>query len=204
MKIDLHTHTSERSACAQHTEAELIRVAIERGLDAIAITDHMRLVPPDHVVDLNRQYAPFRIFGGIEIWLETEHIVVLGVQDPLLETTHWTYPELHHFVRKRGGYLILAHPRTAPDVGVDIESLRPDAMEVRSSGIEANIAPRIRELAARLTIPLLANSDGHRAGPLGLFFNEIDATPTTDAELMAALKRVRIVPCWPDDPVTAV
>jgi len=46
MKIDLHVHTTERSLCADSSEQEQILTAIERGLDAIVITDHGRLVPP--------------------------------------------------------------------------------------------------------------------------------------------------------------
>ncbi|HSQ39581.1 MAG TPA: hypothetical protein VLM78_05425, partial [Anaerolineales bacterium] len=63
---------------------------MDRGLDALVITDHALLVPAEHIQALNRQYAPFRIFGGIEITVqEEEDLLVLGVHDPLLESLRW-------------------------------------------------------------------------------------------------------------------
>ena len=79
MRIDLHVHSSQRSGCARSTEAEQIAAARRRGLDALAFTDHHRLVPPEHLERLNDLHAPFRIFSGIEIEVAEEHLVVLGV-----------------------------------------------------------------------------------------------------------------------------
>ena len=67
MNIDLHVHASERSKCARSSEQELIREGIRIGLDALVFTDHNRLVPPERLVELNEEFAPFRIFGGIEM-----------------------------------------------------------------------------------------------------------------------------------------
>ena len=39
------------------------RAAIAFGLDGLAFTDHGRLVPEARLRELNRQYAPFRVFG---------------------------------------------------------------------------------------------------------------------------------------------
>ena len=71
-KVDLHVHTSERSPCAIASEDEQIRAAIAAGLDAIFITDHHRLVPVEQLDALNRTFAPFRIFGGIEVTSQGE------------------------------------------------------------------------------------------------------------------------------------
>jgi predicted metal-dependent phosphoesterase TrpH len=104
MKIDLHVHTLERSPCSLASEDEQISTAIDRGLDGLAITDHDRLVPQAHIALLNRKYAPFRVFGGVEISLqEGEHALVLSVHAPVLERTMWAYPELHALVREHGG-----------------------------------------------------------------------------------------------------
>ena len=131
MKIDLHVHTLERSPCAVSSEEEQILTAIARGLDALVFTDHARLVPSEHIEALNRRYAPFRIFGGTEITVrEKEDLLVVGVHDPALETQTWTYPELHAFVRDRGGWLALAHPfRYHPEIVIDVAQYLPDALE---------------------------------------------------------------------------
>lgn len=40
MKIDLHVHSSERSACGQAGEEEQIEAAMAAGLNALVFTDH--------------------------------------------------------------------------------------------------------------------------------------------------------------------
>ncbi len=110
MKIDLHVHSKERSVCGRASEEEQIRAAIDAGLDAIVFTDHHRLISAERLQQLNEKYAPFRIFGGIEITLDGEDVLILGVQDPALESMNWSYPSLHAFVRARGGFIALAHP----------------------------------------------------------------------------------------------
>ena len=190
MKIDLHVHTLERSPCAVSSEEEQILTAIERGLDAIVFTDHARLVPLERLEALNRQYAPIRIFGGIEITVrEREDVLVLGVQDPVLESRKWTYPELHTFVRDRGGWMALAHPfRYRLGIAIDIERYLPDALESCSTNIVLVNQPRIREIAKQLGIPVVCNSDAHATRSLGVGYNRLKVTPADEAALVHLLR----------------
>ena len=190
MRIDLHVHTIERSSCAVSSEVEQILIAITRNLDAIAITDHARLVSPEHVEALNRQYAPFRIFGGIEITVrEKEDVLVLGVHDPVLESREWTYPELHTIVRDRGGWIAVAHPfRYRSTINLDLERYPPDALESCSTNIELLNQPRIREVAKQLGIPFVCNSDAHATRSLGVGYNLLKETPADEADLVRLLR----------------
>ncbi|MFN2284370.1 MAG: PHP-associated domain-containing protein [Anaerolineae bacterium] len=190
MRIDLHVHTIERSSCAVSSEVEQILIAITRNLDAIAITDHASLVSPEHVEALNRQYAPFRIFGGIEITVrEKEDVLVLGVHDPVLESREWTYPELHTFVRDRGGWIAVAHPfRYRSTINLDLERYPPDALESCSTNIELLNQPRIREVAKQLGIPFVCNSDAHATRSLGVGYNLLKETPADEADLVRLLR----------------
>lgn len=190
MKIDLHVHTIERSSCAVSSEEEQILTAMDRGLDAIVVTDHARLVPQQQIEALNRQYAPFRIFGGIEITVqEREDLLVLGVHDPLLESTKWTYPELHAFVRERGGWIALAHPfRYHADIVIDVAHYPPDALEGCSTNIVLSNQPRIREVARQLGIPVVCNSDAHSTRSLGVGYNLLQAEPTDEVDLARILR----------------
>ncbi len=102
MKIDLHLHSSERSACAHSTAEEMIRAGKEFGLDAICFTEHNVLTPEALVAGMNERHAPFRIFAGIEIGVTVyEHCLVHGVRDAELERRKWTYPDLWEFTRER-------------------------------------------------------------------------------------------------------
>lgn len=195
MKIDLHVHTRERSSCGKSTEEEQICAAIEAGLEAIVFTDHDRLAPLVRLQELNDKYAPFQIFGGIEvsIWndrfLAFEHLLVFGVHEIILENHHWSYPKLHTFVRERGGFIALAHPfRFAPDIGIDLERFPPDAIEAYSRNTPSLEEERILNLAEQLDAYILSNSDAHHTGALGQYYNVLDRTPLNDQELVEILK----------------
>jgi len=187
MKIDLHVHARERSRCAVDGEEAMIRAAAEHGLDGLAITDHNVYVPAERVEELNRRFAPFRVFQGIEVTTaESEDIVVLGVFEPKLEKAGWTYADLHSLVRQRGGFLILAHPfRYRPEVGIDVGAYPPDAIEISfSSSNQDRIAELLRLCGARA----IANSDGHRVQHVGMYYSYLHRVPEDAADLVAILK----------------
>jgi 3',5'-nucleoside bisphosphate phosphatase len=172
MKIDFHVHTAERSSCASALTTEQIRKAISAGLNGIAITDHHRLVHPFELAKYNQIYAPFIIYPGIEITSGGEDWLVLGLSDTHLESEDWSYPDLHQFVRAHGGYIVLAHPyRYKQYLSVDVFSNPPDAIEIRSINIRSENVPRIQELAGKLNVPTLCNSDAHTTSALGHYYN---------------------------------
>jgi predicted metal-dependent phosphoesterase TrpH len=191
MKIDLHVHASERSGCSRSGEEEMIRAAIGFGLDGLAFTDHQLLVPPDRLAELNKIHAPFRIFSGIEIHtIEEEDILAIGVSDPDLGGRNWLYAELYDFVRARDGFLALAHPfRFHDTIRVDVESRRPDAIEVASTNIDPMTEPRIRAAIEHLKSTPLHASDAHQADRVGMFYVDVQGAPQTDRELVALLKK---------------
>lgn len=190
MKIDLHVHAKERSACGQSSEEEMIRAAIAYGLDGLAFTDHQRLVPLERLAELNRVYAPFRVFGGIEITVaEGEDVLVFGVHDATLETRQWAYPDLFAFVRRRGGFLALAHPfRFRDAINIDIEEYPLDAIEIHSRNIGACDEPQILTTLERLGLRPLCNSDAHTADHVGIYYNRLERVPQDEAELLEILR----------------
>jgi len=199
MKIDLHVHTQARSECARSSTDEMILAAVDRGLDGLVISDHDRLVPTEDLAYLNAKYAPFRIFGGIEITTRGEHVLVLGVQDEALEDRWWAYPDLHTFVQERGGFLALAHPfRFNPRrLEVDIERFPTHALELYSHNTPQRAEARIREMAAQLDVSLLSNSDAHHSSEIGSYYNVLDREPDDIGALVRVLKEGAFVPVAP-------
>ncbi len=189
MKIDLHVHTQERSPCGQSPETEQVQAAIAAGLDAIVFTDHRRLAPAATIARLNEAYAPFQVWGGIELTVDGEDLIVLGIRDQRLETAPWTYPDLRAYVRKLGGFLALAHPfRYRPEINLPLDLLPPDAMEVGSCNTPPEALERIVALARYLDLVPLSNSDAHAAESLGRHFNLCDRRPGDERELLAMLR----------------
>jgi hypothetical protein len=177
----------------------MIRAAVDRGLDGLVISDHDRLVPMEDLAYLNGKYAPFRIFGGVEITTHGEHVLVLGVQDAALEERWWSYPDLHTFVQGQGGFLTLAHPfRFNPrQLEVDVERFPPHALEVHSRNTPRRAEARIREVAGQLGVSLLSNSDAHHRSDIGPYYNVLDREPDEMEALVRILKEGAFEPVAP-------
>ena len=104
LKIDLHVHASERSGVRDFAAKKtMIRPAMAgragRHWPLPTITAWW---PPWRLAELNALYAPFRIYPGIEITADDEDWLVIGVQDPALESEDWHYPALAAFARTNG------------------------------------------------------------------------------------------------------
>ena len=189
MKIDLHVHTAERSACGQSGEEDVIRAAIDYGLDALAFTDHHNLIPRGRATELSAKFAPFRVFGGIEVTVADEDFIVIGVQDASLERQDWDYAALRAFVRERGGFMFLAHPfRYHESINVPIEACPPDGIELRSSNTAPADEPAARQLVDRLGCRGLYTSDAHLAKHVGMCYVELDRPAGDERELVELLR----------------
>ena len=188
MKIDCHVHAKERSRCATDYEEDMVRAAKGYGLDAIVFTDHDKYIPRERVIELNKKFSPFRVFQGIEVNSgEKEEFVVIGFYEPKLENPGWKYFELHALVRKRGGFIALAHPyRYRKELGVDLKAYPPDAIEVSFS---VSNQDRIKELLKLTGGHPITNSDGHTVKNVGMYYNYLHRVPKDEAELADILKK---------------
>jgi len=195
MKIDLHVHTSEYSRCARSTEKEQIETAIAKGLDGIALTDHDKQRSPERLRQLNDKYAPFKIFTGVEINTcdYFEDILVIGVPEmSKKKNSNWYYADLHRFVKKHNGFLILPHPFRWDDrVRTPVGKYSPDAIEIRSVNIDPYLEGKIQDLADDLDIQLVATSDSHHWQYTGLYYITLANRVETDEELVRELKAAR-------------
>ena len=196
MNIDLHIHSKEYSLCGVSTIEEQIEAAIAAGLDAVAFSNHDRLVPRERMNELNRQYAPFKIFSGIEATVQGgEHILVIGLHDPALEGGKWEYSALHRHVRKHGGFMVLNHPfRFNSTIEIDYRRFPPDAIEAYSTNILRSLTPKIMRVAEEISVPVVSNSDAHVKKDVGRHYNILPQMPTTDEELIEALKSGQFTP----------
>ena len=196
MKIDFHVHSRERSNCAVVSEAEQIQAAIRGGLDGMVFSDHDRLVDRQHLAELNCRYAPLRIFTGIEITLANEHVLVIGIHDPALESSTWEYDDLYRYVRLNKGFMALAHPFRYREISVDIEQFPPDAIEVFSPNTPVWAETKIRQIAASIDCELLSDSDSHDSQMIGKYYNVVEGDPKNDAELLESLRKRTLNYCY--------
>ena len=103
MKIDTHLHTSYSRDCAVPPET-VVATALERGLDALIVTDHNEI---DGAYAVKR-LAPFPVVLAEEVKTDVGEIIGLFIQEriprglPPLETAR--------LVREQGGLVCVPHP----------------------------------------------------------------------------------------------
>jgi len=218
MKVDLHSHTRTHSDGKLSCE-ELVRAAIDAGLDGIVITDHYYVLTDAERELLRERFAPFRVFRGVELSIARDDVVVMGggvtegrVAGPIPYPRHandtsplafgghaWgkgstagVWLEVAAFARRTGALTILAHPfHKASHVTIDLDAAAPDAIEVASPNTPPRHRDRIERLAARYDMAMVSASDAHDASDLGRYYVELDDSVATEDDLAREVRAGR-------------
>jgi len=166
---------------------------MEKGIDVLFITDHMKLYPYEKLQAINALYPAIQVYQGIEVTIAEdtyEDILVLGIHDRKIEKKHWTYPSLYKYVKSKGGILILAHPyRFSDRIDSSIWDYPPDAVEVLSNNIDGGHGyERRKVLAETLGAPCVSNSDSHHFTTVGHYVNEFPGNCIDEAAIIEAIK----------------
>ncbi|MEW5946181.1 MAG: PHP domain-containing protein, partial [bacterium] len=77
MVVDMHVHTMVSSLCSVIDPDELVRYALESGLDALCVTEHETLEGARVVKEIGRRHG-FRVFEGYEAVAREGHVLVFG------------------------------------------------------------------------------------------------------------------------------
>jgi predicted metal-dependent phosphoesterase TrpH len=191
MQLDLHLHTRGSWDSLSDPEA-VLRRALERGLDRVAITDHNRL---DVALEAAQRH-PDRIIPGEEV-RTAEGVDVIGLYlseeipegTPAEETCRW--------IRRQGGIVYLPHPY-APGKGGSgrlAETLAPlvDVVEVFNARLRSRRRnERALKLARRHGKLRGAGSDAHTVGEVGNGRVRVPPHPNEAAALLAALEEAEV------------
>ena len=218
MKIDLHTHAklSKASDFSKNYYEEMIREALDNGLDALALTEHFNTRHFDEVYRQLDSMFPYngeyydagglKIFPGMEVDIrETGHILLIGRKEFILETRHRLdgYTEKGAFIPfddlmdLAEGFPLLkigAHPfrESTPLRHLTRSQLsRLDAFDLNAKdmyqyGSEAN-QDQVQRFAADLGKPVTAGSDTHQCLQFGSVYNELQMPCESAAELKDAI-----------------
>lgn len=202
--IETHLHTSQGSACAHSTGAEMARAHKAAGYDAIILTDHFfggnTAVPRDLPWEerIERYCAGYeearfvgeeiglKVFFGIEwAWKGTEFLTY-GLDKAYLlahpEMEDWDIPTYLTNVRAAGAYVSHAHPFRQADYLTHAPRFFPeyvDAVEVWNCGnAKAEYNDQALSYAEKYGLAQTAGSDGHDAREMrggGMrFFTEME------------------------------
>lgn len=178
MKIDCHCHTIySRHAFwgsdALNTPLDMIKAAMKRGLDGLAITDHNTVRGSLIAKKLARRFK-FLIITGSEIKTKEGEIIALGIKEnvPIELTIEETVEKIHDL----GGIATAPHPfgsfifrRCAGRKG-----LMADAVEVYNSTLTKGQNKRALDMAQLFKKSITAGSDAHsyrNVGNAGIIVN---------------------------------
>jgi hypothetical protein len=197
MRIDLHIHTSPRSACSYIDPPELIQEARRLKLDGICLTEHQVLWDADDVDKLARE-GGIRVFRGNEFTTNQGDILVFGFYKDIKELL--LVQELREEVKKAGGFMIAAHPfRGFKTFGIgqlqmSVEQACKrkvldyvDAVEVGNGKLSPDENDMARKVAEKLGLPGTGGSDAHRVDEIGKWVTVFEKDVRSEIELVEEL-----------------
>ena len=195
---DLHCHTSA-SFDSLSKAADVVRVAAERGLTHLAITDHDRI---DGALGV-RDAAPagLTVIIGQEVRTSAGDLIALFVEQPV--PPGLAPAEAARRIRDQGGAVGLAHPYDRFRAGAgrpgwedELELLLPLLDYVETWNARLMIGDgnrRAAQLALAHALPGVAVSDAHTLLEVGVSYTILDGPLDSATELRAALATGRLV-----------
>jgi hypothetical protein len=155
MIIDFHTHTYHSYDCAMKPE-KILRLAKERGLNAIVINDHDTIAGGLESKRIN-PYKDLEVIVGAEIKTSIGDVTGIYLKE---EITATNYSDVIAEIKRQGGITILNHPYVAHNLS-DVNFDGIDLIE----GYNGRLSPEKNELAVALAKqhnkPVIAGSDAH-------------------------------------------
>jgi len=176
MKIDCHCHTVYSKHWfwgfdALNTPQEMIKIAIKRGLDGLAIVDHDNVKGSLAAKKIAKGYK-FLIITGAEIKTKSGDLIALGIKEnvPVFLSLEETIERIHDL----GGITIAPHPfgRYVFRRCIGNEAVKTDAIEVFNSTLTIPANNRALKLAEKFKTGESAGSDSHsmkEVGNAGIF-----------------------------------
>jgi len=197
MRIDLHIHTSPRSACSYIDPHELIQEAQRLKLDGICLTEHQVLWDSGDVAELARE-GGIKIFRGNEFTTNQGDILVFGLYKDIKELL--MIQELREEVKAAGGFMIVAHPfRGFKTFGIGQLQMTVehackrkvlefvDAIEVGNGKLSPDENDMARKVSEKLDLPGTGGSDAHRVDEVGKWLTVFEKDIQDENQLVAEL-----------------
>ena len=172
MKIDCHCHTVYSKHWfwgydSINTPQEMVKAAIKRGMDGIAITDHNTVKGSLVGKKFAKKYKNFLVITGAEFRSKEGEVLGLGIKTnvPMNLSLEETIEKIHDL----GGVAVIPHPsgkyffkRTAVK-----DPLNADAVEVFNSTVIRRGNRMAMRLAKKYKKGITAGSDAHSISSVG-------------------------------------
>ncbi len=173
VKIDLHVHT-KYSVDAAIEPKKLVRVALKRGLDAVAVTDHNTLKGAFETKGCGE--GKLIVVVGEEIDTDRGEVIGLFLEE---KVEKGSLPEVTDKIREQAGIVVLPHPfdsfRKSSMHPTDSESSYFDLVEgLNARCIRAKHNLMAQRYAVRNGKKMTAGSDAHISIEIGKVYTQTE------------------------------
>mgnify|MGYP000268173905 CR=1 FL=1 len=198
IKIDIHTH----SVYSKHriwgsagfgTPKQMIKFAIKKGLNGLAITDHNSVKGSLIGMKYAKKLKNFVFITGSEIRSERGDILALGVNEDIPKglSVQETIDKIHQL----GGIAIAPHPYGGfprrSSLRDAVRKYRFDALEVLNGGTRSWDNKKAYEVAKELNYPMVGGSDAHHWKDIGTIYNLMESDLSVD-DILNTLKKGKV------------
>ena len=188
MKIDLHVH-SEYSDDANGSVEDLIKAAVKKGLNGIAIVDHNSVEGGLRGFGIAKEMKDFVVIPGAEISSAEGHILALNIKENIPKKL--SVEETIERIISLGGISVLPHPyRMLSGLGEkNVEGFAGiEVFNSRSLGWENKKA---EFLAEKLDIGKTGGSDAHSSNEIGNGVTEFSVNSLRIDDLIQEIEKKR-------------
>lgn len=196
MFIDLHMHEMTYSKDSFLKLEEIVKIAREKGLGAVCITDHDSMGLKEYAKEYSDRTG-FPVFVGIEFYSLQGDIVALGIED---------YPkkripaqEFINLVKEQGGVCFAAHPFRNNRRGLEehlLEVQGLDGLEVLNGSTSKEACKKAAEYAEKLNLFTLGASDCHVPEKVGVCATYFPREVRTMEQFLAEFKKGGMKPAY--------
>jgi len=192
--FDLHLHTTY-SPDGRMTPGDLVRTAVSKGLNGVAVTDHNSTGGIKEAREEAGKFPGFLVIPGMEVSCKEGHILALGIESPIVSGL--VVAETVEKIRAAGGLPVASHPfRRFTGIGEDcIRSANFEALEVLNGRSPSRKNLKACRLAVEMKLGLSAGSDGHKVSEVGRCYIVTESDPGSVDGFLELVRR-RKVKAW--------
>ncbi|MFH0929541.1 MAG: PHP domain-containing protein [Candidatus Aenigmatarchaeota archaeon] len=173
MRVDCHCHTIYSKHFLWGYDSisrprDLVKAAVKKGLDGIAVTDHDNIKGSLATKKVARSFKGFTVLTGSEIKTKEGEIQGLGITKDVPKglSIEETVERIHDL----GGIAVAVHPYGSYIFrkGVELGAVKADAIEIfNASNLFEYSNVKAKNLARRYRKPVTAGSDAHSTREVG-------------------------------------
>ncbi len=191
LKIDFHVHTNA-SKDGLDDVGNIVCMALKRGLDGIAITDHNTMENVDRAIELGRKCG-LLIIRGEEVKTKEGDVLVFGLRKSIPKDL--TLERTIQLARKQKALVFAAHPyalifHSLSSMGNALHHHKLDGVEVFNSRTYIRNWKSLNT-ALKYGWCMIAGSDAHSASEVGNAYTLVYAGEKSESAVLEALRNSR-------------